>query len=56
MAFLNQFAREFSLFVGITPPKPEQERLFGILILLILLAITVGSVVLLLFMTRIVLR
>jgi len=56
MAFLNQFAREFSLFVGITPPKPEQESLVGILILLILFAITVGSVVLLLVMTRIVLR
>lgn len=56
MAFLSHFARDFSLFVGITPPKPEQERLVGILIFLILFAITAGSVVLLLVMTRIVLR
>ena len=56
MAFLNQFARDFSLFVGITPPKPEQERLVGMLILLTLFGITAGSVALLLVMTRIVLR
>jgi hypothetical protein len=56
MTFLNEFAREFSLFIGITPPKPEQERLVGVLIIAILLATVAGSVVLLLVMARVVLR
>jgi hypothetical protein len=53
MAFLNQIARSASVFIGITAPKPEQERRFGLMILLLTGIIIAGSVALFLVMTRV---
>jgi len=44
------------MFIGITAPKPEDERRFGILILVSTLLITAGTVVLFVFLTRTLLR
>jgi hypothetical protein len=56
MAFLNQVGRSVSIFIGITAPKPEHERLFGALILLSTFILTAGTVALVLLMTRMILR
>jgi hypothetical protein len=56
MAFLNQIGRGASIFIGITAPKPEQERRFGILILVSTGIIAVGTVVLFFAMTGVLLR
>jgi len=56
MALLDQIGRSLSIFMGITAPKREHERLFGILILVTTLLVGGGSVVLFLFMVRILLR
>ena len=56
MAFLNQIGRSASIFIGITAPKPEHERRFGILILVSTFAITAGTIALFFVMTRMLLR
>jgi hypothetical protein len=56
MAFLNQIGRGASIFIGITAPKPEHERFFGILILVSTIVLTAGTVALFFFMTRMLLR
>ena len=56
MAFLNQIGLSLSIFMGITAPRPEHERRFGILILVITLCIAVGSVALFLGMVKVLLR
>jgi hypothetical protein len=40
MANLDQFIRSFTLFLGITPPKPGQERRVAII-----LAVTITAVI-----------
>ena len=42
MASLDQFIRSFTLFLGITPPKPGQERRVAVI-----LAVSLGAVILL---------
>ena len=56
MAFLNQLGRSLSVFIGITAPKPEHERRFGILILVSSIVLTAGTAALFLIMTRLLLR
>jgi hypothetical protein len=56
IAFLNQIGRGASIFIGITAPKPEHERRFGILIVLSTIFLTAGTVVLFFAMTRMLLR
>jgi hypothetical protein len=52
MPFLDQLGRSISTFIGITPPPPEQERRFGILILIATVVMALGTLALLVFMTR----
>ena len=56
MAFLSQLGRSASLYMGITTPRPEQERFFGLLILVSSLAIAVGTVALFLLLVHLILR
>jgi hypothetical protein len=56
MAFLNQLGRSLSIFIGITAPKPEHERRFGILILVSTIVLTAATVALFLIMTRVLLH
>jgi hypothetical protein len=56
MPLLNQIGRSLSIFMGITAPKPEKERLFGILILVTTVVVAAGSVVLFLLMVRMLIR
>jgi hypothetical protein len=56
MTLLNQIGRGASVFIGITAPKPEHERRFGILILLSTLILAAGTIALFIVMTRMLLR
>ena len=56
MASLDQFVRSFTLFLGVTPPKPGQERRIALLILGTLVGLVAGSVALVLGMLRIMAR
>ena len=56
MAFLNQIGRSASIFIGITAPKPERERFFGLLILVSAGVMATATIALFFIMTRIMLR
>jgi hypothetical protein len=56
MAFLNQIGRSVSIFIGITAPKPEHERRYGILILISTFVLALGTLALFFALTRILLR
>ena len=56
MTSIEEFVHALTLFIGITPPKPGQERKVGIAILITLFATAAGTVALVLFMARLMLR
>ena len=56
MSFFKSLGRNASIYIGITAPRPEHEQFFGILILISTVALTVGTVALVVVMTHMVLR
>jgi hypothetical protein len=53
MSSFDRFVRQFTLLLGITPPKPGHERRTALILLATLAAIILGSVALLIGMSRI---
>ena len=53
---LNQFIRSFSLFLGVTPPRPGEERRAVVILIVVLISVIVFSVGLFLGMSRLILR
>jgi hypothetical protein len=53
---LNQFIRSFSLFLGVTPPRPGEERRAVVILVAVLILVIVFSVGLFFAMSRRILR
>jgi len=53
---LNQFIRSFSLFLGVTPPRPGEERRAVVILVVALISVIVFSVGLFWGMSRLILR
>jgi len=56
MEALDRFVRSFTLFLGITPPKPGQERRVALILLAALTATILGSIALVIAMSKMMLR
>jgi len=53
---LNHFIRSFSLFLGITPPRPGEERRAAVILVVLLISVILFSVGLFWGMSRLILR
>jgi hypothetical protein len=53
---LNQFIRSCSLFLGVTPPRPGEERRAFVILVVVLISVIVFSVGIFWGMSRLLLR
>ena len=56
MAFLESVGRNASIYMGITAPRPEHERIFGVVILATAVLLIAGTAGLVVLMTHLVFR